>query len=91
MAPQVATAGGLLLFAGLESRQLGGTREPVRTLQAVEFRTGQVVARWEPTPLQRFTDGGRLVRLGERLFLVANDEFAEIHVRDLVAGKNGWR
>ncbi len=90
-APQVAPLGGLLLFAGLESRQLGGAREPVRSLQAVEARTGQLVARWQPTPLRRFADGGRFVRQGERLFLVADNEFAEIRLRDIDRGKNGWK
>ncbi|MCI0458024.1 MAG: hypothetical protein L0Z62_13755 [Gemmataceae bacterium] len=89
--PQVASLGGLLLFAGLESIRLGGNGEPVRSLQAVEARTGQVVARWHPTPLKRFADGDRLVRQGERLFLVADDEFAEIRLQDVARGKHGWK
>ncbi len=90
-APQVVPVGGLLLFAGLQAIDLGGRSEPVRSLQAVEVRTSQLVARWQPTPLQRFTDGGRFVRVGERLFLVTDEEFAEIRLRDIGERKNGWR
>jgi hypothetical protein len=90
-APQVIPLGSLLLFAGLEEMDLGGRRERVRSLQAVEVRTSQVVARWHPRPLRRFEDGGRFVRLGERLYLVADDEFTEIRLGDIGKQKNGWR
>src|SRR5205823_14656822 len=90
-AAQVVPGGGLLLFAGVQAMDLGGRSEPVRSLQAVEVRTSQLVARWQPTPLQRFTDGGRFVRVGERLFLVTDDEFAEIRLQDIGERKHGWR
>jgi hypothetical protein len=90
--PPVAVAGDYLLLGGLEYVKGGERQEPVRSLYSLDPKAEKVVAHWLPEPLyQPSGDGGRFLQLGRRLFLVADKEFAEVSVGDIVAKKKGWR
>jgi hypothetical protein len=90
--PPVAVAKDLLLIGGLESVAWGDHQESVRSIHAVDPKTGQVVAHWLPSPLhQAARDGGRFLQLGLKLFLVTDEEFAEVDLGDIAARRNGWR
>ncbi len=67
---------GMILFVG-------------RDFAAVAARTGDRIARWEPT-IPRI-ESGRIVRVGDRLFIVTPKQFAEINLADISAKRNGWR
>jgi hypothetical protein len=89
--PPVAVAGDHLLVGGLEYVQRGERREAVRSIYALEPTTGKVAAHWLPRPLYQPTgDGGRFLQLGRKLFLVTDEEFAEVRLSDITAKKNGW-
>jgi hypothetical protein len=89
-APSVAHAGDYLLLAGRQFIKLGDDFQPVRSIQAVHRKTIRV-SRWLPAPLQPAPDDGRLLRLGKKVFLITDEEFAEIKVEEIAARKNGWR
>jgi hypothetical protein len=84
--PPVAVAGDFLLVGGLE-----GVPRGTRSLYALDAKKGGVVARWLLTPGQAASDGGRFLALGKRLFLVTDEEFAEVDVEDIPAKRNGWK
>jgi hypothetical protein len=88
----VAAAGNYFLIAGLEYIQGGTQRGSRRSIYAVDVNQGRVVAHWLPSPPnQASSDCGRLLRFKEKLFLVAEEEFAEIDLDDIAAKKNGWQ
>jgi hypothetical protein len=88
----VAVTKGHLLIGGLEYVPWGDHQESVRSIYAVDSKTGQVVAHWLPSPFnQASRDGGRFLQLGPKLFLVTDDEFAEVAIDDIAAKKNGWQ
>ncbi|HEV3259878.1 MAG TPA: hypothetical protein VG013_23625 [Gemmataceae bacterium] len=90
--PPVAVTKGHLLIGGLEYVPWGDHQESVRSIYAVDSKTGQVVAHWLPSPFnQASRDGGRFLQLGPKLFLVTDDEFAEVAIDDIAAKKNGWQ
>jgi hypothetical protein len=90
--PPVGVVKDHLLLGGLEYVKWGDRGEPVRSLHALDPKTGRVVARWLPGPLyQPSSDGGRFLRVGKKLFLVADEEFAEVSVEDIAGRRNGWR
>ena len=79
------------LDAACRGKLLRMEADPVRCIHALDPKTGQVVARWLPTPPNQAShDGGRFLRLGKKLFLVTDEEFAEVNTADIVAKKNGW-
>ena len=89
----IAVEGDFVLLSGLDSVKVGTRNGPVRTVYALRATTGKLHARWRPWPFSpHFSiDAGRLVKLGKRLFVVADDEFAELDPSDITARKNGWR
>jgi hypothetical protein len=90
-APTVAVVKDYLLIGGLEYVAWGDGKEPVRSIYALDARTDHLVARWMPKPLnQPARDPGRFLRLGNKLFLVTDEEFAELALADIAAKKNGW-
>jgi hypothetical protein len=90
--PATAAAGDYLLFGGLEDVTWGERKEAVRSIHAVDAKTGRVAARWLPSPLyQASADGGHFLRLEKKLFLVTDEEFAEVRLADVAARRNGWR
>lgn len=56
---------------------------------AVGVRDGKVVSRWQPNAPR--ADRGRLVRSGERAFLVTDETFTEVRLDDIAAQRNGWK
>lgn len=90
--PPVAAAKGYLFVGGLEYVRWGGRQEAVRSLYALDPKTGRVVAHWLPEPLnQPARDDGRFLQLGGKLFLVTDEEFAEVEVDDIPARTHGWK
>jgi hypothetical protein len=89
--PAVAVIPDRLLFGGRERMRIGNHDEPVRSLVALDVKTGQVDARWYPMPLRPSPDDGRLLRLGNDLYLLADDEFALIDRGQISAKKGGWK
>jgi hypothetical protein len=69
----------------------GSRKQSVRSIHALNAKKGQVVAHWLPSPLRQANDGGRFLGLGTGLFLVTDEEFAEVSVDDIAAEKNWWR
>jgi len=64
----------------------------VGSIYALGVKKGRVAARRLPSPLhQACSDGGRFLRPGGKLFLVTDEEFAEVDPGDIAAGRNGWR
>jgi hypothetical protein len=59
-----------------------------RDLAAVDIKSGNIIARWEPNVLR--DERGWFVRRGTRLFIVTDDEFVELNASDIVAKMNGW-
>jgi hypothetical protein len=89
--PPVAVAKDYLLIGGLEYVAWGDGKEPVRSIYALNARTDHVVARWMPTPFnQPARDVARFLRLDRKLFVVTDEEFAEVVAEDIAAKKNGW-
>lgn len=86
--PAVAVMKDYLLIGG---REYGKQKEPARSIYAVDLKTGQVVAHWLPSPHQPSSDAGRFLKLGEKLFLVTDEEFADIDLAEIAAKKNGWK
>ena len=89
--PAVAVAGDYLLVGGLEDVDWGSRKLPVRGIHALDVKTGRAVAHWLPSPLQQAHDGGNFLKLGKRLFLAADEEFAEVSLDDIAAKTNGWK
>ena len=88
----VVPADDYLLIGGLEYLASGGDKDPVRSLYALDVKTGQTVARWLPSPPSgRASDAGRFLWLDGRLFLVTDEAFSEINLKDIAARRNGWR
>ncbi len=81
-----------LLLGGLEYVSWGDHQEPVRSIYALDTKTGRTVAHWQPVPLfQRSSDAGRFLRLGNRLYVVTDTEFSEIDLTEIAAKRNGWK
>lgn len=90
--PPLTVAQDFLLVGGLETVQWGDRQESVRSIHALDSLTGKVVAHWLPTPLHQLSlDGGFFLHLDKKLFLVTEEEFSEIEVKDILARKNGWK
>jgi len=81
-----------VLLGGLEYVSWGDHQEPIRSIYALDTKSGRVVAHWLPVPLyQRSSDAGRFLRLGKRLYVVTDTEFSEIDLTEIAAKKNGWQ
>ncbi|MHC4201200.1 MAG: hypothetical protein ACYSU0_14515 [Planctomycetota bacterium] len=80
-----------ILIAGHDLIQWGTGKEPVRTVCAVDPSDGHTVARWHPSPMRPDHEYGRLLKLGERVYLMTAREFSEIDKADIAARKDGWR
>ncbi len=66
-------------------------RCPVRTMYALDLKTGKVVAHWLPKPRgYPTTDSQTLLKLGEHVYLVADSECSEIKLDDIAAHRGGW-
>ncbi len=72
--------GGYVLFHGYE-------------FAAVDTTDGKVVARWQPCAGRRpiGVNGAWFRKLGNRLFVISDDEFSEFSLEDIAAEKNGWK
>jgi len=85
----VAIEGDLVLFAGIETDGVNGW---VRTSQALDVSTGNLLARWSSAG---FSPPGlpapRFMRLDEKLWLVADDAFALFPVEDVRKKTGRWR
>ena len=66
-------------------------RRPVRTMYALDLKTGKVVAHWLPQPTgYPTTDSQTLLKLGEHIDLVSYSEGSEIKMDDIAAHRGGW-
>ncbi|HVS36810.1 MAG TPA: hypothetical protein VMS17_14715 [Gemmataceae bacterium] len=90
--PSVDVGSDWLLIGGLESVKQQDQAAAVRSIHALDPKTGQVVAHWLPEPPNLASRaGGRFLRHGKILFLVTDEEFSEVNADDIAARKNGWR
>jgi hypothetical protein len=91
-APAITVVDDYVLIGGQEYLPWGARKEPFPSIYALSPRTGATLAHWLPTPgLQPMRDGGRFCQLSKKLFLVTDEEFAEINVKDIAAKANGWK
>jgi hypothetical protein len=90
--PPVAVLKDCVLIGGLKYVPWDVHEVSVRGIDALDPKTGQVVARWSPEPLhQQGRDEGRFLNLDGKLFLVTDEEFGVINPDDITAKKNGWK
>jgi hypothetical protein len=90
--PAIAVVKDYLLIGGLKYVPLDGHEGPVRSIHALNQKTGQTVAQWLPDPLsQKARDEGRFLNLDGKVFLVSDEEFAEVNLDDIPAKCNGWK
>ena len=90
--PLVALWKGYLLIGGLENHSWQDQKDPIRSIYAIDAKTGSVVAHWLPTPPGLKTlDAGRFLQLKDKLYLVCDSEVAELDEREIVEHQNGWR
>jgi hypothetical protein len=81
-----------VLLGGLEYVSWGEHQETIRSVYALNTKTGRSIAQWLPVPLyQRSSDAGRFMGLGRRLYLVTDTEFAELDLTAIAAKRNGWK
>jgi hypothetical protein len=91
----------LILFSMAESSRLGSKDAGfpvddngngwIRAFYAVSVPDGSIVARWQSNysmPLSGTRDS--FLRLGDKLFYLNSDEFAELNLADIAAKANGW-
>jgi len=90
--PPAALWKGYLLIGGLENLSWEDQKDPVRSIYAIDAKSGQVVAHWLPSPPgQKSLDSGRFLQLKGKLHLVCDSEVAELDDREIVQHQNGWR
>jgi hypothetical protein len=90
--PPVTVVRDTLLLGGLELIKGKEHQESIRSIYALDPKTGKILAHWLPEPLnQPSADGGRFLQLGGKLFLVTDEEFGEIKVDDITAKIGGWK
>lgn len=90
--PGAAVEGDHVLLVGFEFMKVGDFERLVYSIYALDVTTGEVVARWLPSPLSNSPQAqGSFLKLGERLFVVCKEHFAEITLADIAAKRNGWR
>ncbi len=83
-APAIAWAEDYLLLSNLEIMAMGDAEGPVRTIYALDVNTSEVVAQWLPKPLCHFyLDAGHFLKLGDKLFYIADEAFCEINPEDI--------
>lgn len=59
---------------------------------AVDSKTGRMVAVWKPEHRRPVGGNGAEFRIvGDKVFLVADDEFTEVDLEDIANKRNGWR
>jgi hypothetical protein len=100
----VGLTAGLIFFDSAELYQAGswrgaewpvqnGSKEWIRTFQAVSVQDGSVVARWRAKTPQRLTGEERdhFLALGDRFYFVTAGEYVELNPEDALLKKNGWQ
>lgn len=80
-----------VLVGGLEYVKWEDQQEPARRIDALDTRTGKLVASWHAGPRGSMScEVGNFLWLGKSLYLVTESQFAQIDLNAIASRTEGW-